>query len=140
MKVAETGGSGTSSSYLFPCAGGDLQQQQKRNNQLILVFIFFVFGICFSFSFSPFRICSFLPIGSFPFVSPFLFQVVGCMNKGGPTAARLLSGLAAGDGEEICYRPRRLKLLWRWETEGVKATDGTAGRRCWLKKAGSSGG
>jgi hypothetical protein len=47
MKVTETGGSGTSSSSLSPYAGSDLQQQQKRNNQLILVFISFVFEICF---------------------------------------------------------------------------------------------
>jgi len=29
----------------------------------------------------------------------------------GPSATRLLSGLAGGDGEEICCRPRPLELL-----------------------------
>jgi hypothetical protein len=73
MKVAETGGSGTSSSSLSPYAGSDLQQQQKRNNQLILVFISFVFVLLrffllfvrsgFYFSSSRFRIRFFLHIG-----------------------------------------------------------------------------
>jgi hypothetical protein len=39
----KTGGSGTSSSSLSPYAGSDLQRQQNCNNQLILVFISFVF-------------------------------------------------------------------------------------------------
>jgi hypothetical protein len=37
MKVAETGGSGTSSSSLSPYAGGDLQNKQERSKQLILL-------------------------------------------------------------------------------------------------------
>jgi hypothetical protein len=37
MKVAETGGSGPSSSSLSPYAGGDLQNKQERSKQLILL-------------------------------------------------------------------------------------------------------
>uniref|UniRef100_A0A6M2F3G9 Transmembrane protein n=1 Tax=Populus davidiana TaxID=266767 RepID=A0A6M2F3G9_9ROSI len=66
MKVVETGGSGPSSSSLSPCAGGDLHQQQKRNNQLILV-LFFVFQSTFVFCF--FR--------SAPVSLPPLFSVSG---------------------------------------------------------------
>jgi len=48
----KTGGSGTSSSSLSPYAGGDLQNNQKRSKQLILVFFFLVHGsVCFHFGF-----------------------------------------------------------------------------------------
>jgi hypothetical protein len=56
MKVAETGGSGTSSSSLSPYAGGDLQNKQERSKQLILL-VFFR---------SAFLLCSlFLPVRFF---------------------------------------------------------------------------
>nr|XP_034899024.1 uncharacterized protein LOC118037216 [Populus alba] len=42
------------------------------------------------------------------------FELVAA-RPGGAPAARLLSGLAEGDGEEICCCPRPLELLWRWE-------------------------
>jgi hypothetical protein len=46
----ETGGSGMSSSSLSPYASGDLQNTQKHNKQLILVFFFLVHGsVCFHF-------------------------------------------------------------------------------------------
>jgi len=59
----KTGGSGTSSSSLSPYAGGDLQNNQKRSKQLILVFFLscsqiclFPFWICFSLGFAFFSI------------------------------------------------------------------------------------
>jgi hypothetical protein len=46
----ETGGSRMSSSSLSPYASGDLQNTQKHNKQLILVFFFLVHGsVCFHF-------------------------------------------------------------------------------------------
>jgi hypothetical protein len=71
MKVVEIVGSGTSSSSLSPCAGGDLQQQQKTQQPVDFSFSLLCFQICVSFSFSPFRICSSLQISSFPFCFPF---------------------------------------------------------------------
>jgi hypothetical protein len=49
----KTGGSGTSSSSLSPYASGDLQNNQKRSKQLILVFFFFLVhgSVCFHFGF-----------------------------------------------------------------------------------------
>ena len=41
MKATKTGGSGTSSLSLSPYAGGDLQNNQKHNRQLILIFLSF---------------------------------------------------------------------------------------------------
>jgi len=43
MKVAETGGSGPSSSSLSPCAGGDLWQQQKTQQPVDFSFYFLCF-------------------------------------------------------------------------------------------------
>jgi hypothetical protein len=48
-KLHRTGRSGMASSPFPFLAGGDLQKQQNRNNQLILVFFFLCFQICFSF-------------------------------------------------------------------------------------------
>jgi len=50
----KTGGSGTSSSSLSPYAGGDLQNNQKRSKQLILVLSFFLVhgSVCFRFGFA----------------------------------------------------------------------------------------
>jgi hypothetical protein len=59
----------------------DLQNTQKRNRQSILVFLYFVF---ISASLSLFLHFGSAPLYRsvlFPFVSPFLFQVVGCMTK-----------------------------------------------------------
>jgi hypothetical protein len=41
----KTGGSRTSSSSLSPYAGGDLQNNQKHNRQLILIFLSFLVQI-----------------------------------------------------------------------------------------------
>ena len=48
------------------------------------------------------------------------------MTKGEAPAARLLSGLAGGDGEEICCCSRPLELLRRWA-------------RCWRRSDRSVG-
>jgi len=79
-------------------------------------------AVDFSFSFLCFRSASLSPfrIGSstdrfFSFLFLLLCFRWSAVWPRGPPAARLLSGLAGGDGEEICCRPRPLELLWRWE-------------------------
>jgi hypothetical protein len=67
MKGTESGESGTSSSSLPPYAGGDLQNNQERSKQLILLFFLFLdlfppvgsFQICFKVNLSLIYICSF---------------------------------------------------------------------------------
>jgi hypothetical protein len=79
-KTPEKQGSATASSPL-PVLAGVTCKTPKTQQAVDFSFSLLCFHICVSFSFSPFRICSSLQIGSFPFVSPFLFQVVGCMTK-----------------------------------------------------------
>jgi hypothetical protein len=66
---------------LFPSSPVLPAKHPKTQQAVDFSFSLLCFHICVSFSFSPFWICSSLQIGSFPFVSPFLFQVVGCMTK-----------------------------------------------------------
>jgi len=59
----------------------DLQNTQKHNRQSILVFLYFVFISASLSLFLRFGSAPLYRSVPFPFVSPFLFQVVGCMTK-----------------------------------------------------------
>ena len=86
---------------LFPSSPVWPAKHPKTQQAVDFSFSFLCFQICFSFSSSPFQIGFSLQIGSFLFHShSSLFQVAA--RPGGPPAAKLLSGLAGGDGEEIC--------------------------------------
>jgi len=90
----ETGGSGTSSSSLSPYASGDLQNTQKRNKQLILVFFFLVHGsVCFHFR-SAFLLVS--PSSLFRRPTGEWVSVDGCAAAGGRSMQRRACGWGRG--------------------------------------------
>ena len=83
----KTGGSGTSSSSLSPYASGDLQNNQKRSKQLILVFFSFLFMDLFVsildlfFSWFLLLLCLRRPAGKWA-------SVDGCAATGGQSVQR----------------------------------------------------